>query len=138
MIAQKMREEASEKDKDKHFNTIQPVIPMKQERRVKEKAIIPTPTTSNDNMDLLDVDESPLIKDGCPPSTGMDINMVFTLPVEFRGAKEEVAQMCLGLKEVVFEMPEASSQHVKPLYVRVTSTGDRSLGCSSTVALPST
>jgi hypothetical protein len=32
-----------------------------------------------------------LIKDGSPPSTSMDINMVFMLPVEFRGAKEEVA-----------------------------------------------
>jgi hypothetical protein len=48
----------------------------------------------------------------------MDINMVFTLPVEFRGVKEEVAQMCLDPKEVVFEKPEESSQHMKPLYVR--------------------
>jgi hypothetical protein len=38
----------------------------------------------------------------------MDINMVFTLPVEFRGAKEEVAQMCLSPKEVMFEKPEES------------------------------
>jgi hypothetical protein len=43
--------------------------------------------------------------------------MVFTLSVEFRGA-EEIAQMCLGPKEVVFEKPEESSQHMKPLYVR--------------------
>jgi hypothetical protein len=47
----------------------------------------------------------------------MDINMVFTLPTEFRGAAE-VAQMCLGPKEVVFEKPEKSSQHMKSLYVR--------------------
>jgi hypothetical protein len=32
-----------------------------------------------------------LIKDGSPPSTGMDINMVFTLPAEFRGVQGEVA-----------------------------------------------
>jgi hypothetical protein len=48
----------------------------------------------------------------------MDINMVFMLPAEFRGAEEEVTQMCLGPKEAVFEKPEESSQHLKPLYVR--------------------
>jgi hypothetical protein len=26
--------------------------------------------------------------------------------------------MCLGPKEVVFEKPEESSQHLKPLYIR--------------------
>jgi hypothetical protein len=66
------------------------VISTKQEWRVKEKADTPAPTTSNDNMDLLD-DEAPLIKDRSLPPTSMDINMVFTLPAEFRGAEDEVA-----------------------------------------------
>jgi hypothetical protein len=48
----------------------------------------------------------------------MDINMVFTLPAEFRDAEEEVAQMCLSPKEVMFETPEELSQHLKLLYVR--------------------
>jgi hypothetical protein len=69
-------------------------------------------------MDLLDDDEAPLIKDGSPPPTGMDINMVFTLPAKLRGAMEEVAQMCLGPKETVFEKPKELSQHLKPLYIR--------------------
>jgi hypothetical protein len=69
-------------------------------------------------MDLLDDDESPLIKDGSPPPIGMDINLVFTLPTEFRGAEEEVTQMCLSPKEAMFEKPEESSQHMKSLYVR--------------------
>jgi hypothetical protein len=56
---------------------------------------MPALTTSDDNMDLLDDDESPLVKDGSPLPIGMDINMVFTLPAKFRGAEEEVAQMCL-------------------------------------------
>jgi hypothetical protein len=47
--------------------------------------------TSDDDMVLLDVDETPLIKDSSPPSIGMDINMVFTLPAEFRGVEEVVA-----------------------------------------------
>jgi hypothetical protein len=69
-------------------------------------------------MDLLDDDESPLIKNGSSPLISMDINMVFTLPAEFRGAEEEVAQMCLNPKEAVFKKPKESSQHMKPLYVR--------------------
>jgi hypothetical protein len=34
---------------------------------------------------------------------------VFTLPAEFRSIEEQVTQMCLGPKEVMFEMPEESS-----------------------------
>jgi hypothetical protein len=67
---------------------------------------------------LLDDDESSLSKDRSPPSTVMDIDMVFTLPVEFMGAEEAVAQMCLSHKEVVFQKPEESSRHLKPLYIR--------------------
>jgi hypothetical protein len=66
------------------------VIPTKQEWRVKEKVDVIAPTTFDDDIDLLDNDEAPLIKDGSPPSTGMDIQMVFMLPTEFRGAEEEV------------------------------------------------
>jgi hypothetical protein len=118
MRAQKMREEATEKERDKQFNNIQPMISMKQEWRVKEKADAPAPMTSDDDMDLLDDDEAPLIKDGSPPPPGIDINIVFMLPAEFRGVKEEVAQMCLSLKEAVFEKSKESSQHLKPLYIQ--------------------
>jgi hypothetical protein len=82
-----MREEAAKKERDEHFNAIWLVVPMKQEWRVKEKTNTPTPRTSDDGMDLLDDDEAPLIKDGSPPPISMDINMVFTLPTEFRGAE---------------------------------------------------
>jgi hypothetical protein len=75
-------------------------------------------TASDDDMDLLDDDEPPLIKDGSVPPTGMDINMVFTLSAEFKGAEEEVAQICLSPKEAVFEKLEEPSQHMKSLYVR--------------------
>jgi hypothetical protein len=104
-----MREEAAEKERDEHFNDIRQVIPLKQEWRVKEKVNTIAPTTSDDDMDPLDDDESPLIKDGSLPLTSMDINMVFMLSAEFRSAEEEVAQMCLVPKEVVFEKPNESS-----------------------------
>jgi hypothetical protein len=63
MRVQKMREEATEKERDEHFNTIRLVILTMQEWRVKEKIGVPAPTASDDDMDLLDDNESPLIKD---------------------------------------------------------------------------
>jgi hypothetical protein len=116
MRVQKLREEAVEKERDDHFNTIRWVILTKQEWRVKDNT--PTFTTSDNNMDLLDDDESPLIKDESSPPTGMDINMVFMLLAEVRDAEEEVTQMCLSPKEAVFEKHEESNQHLKLLYVR--------------------
>jgi hypothetical protein len=107
MRAQKLKEDTTKKERDEHFNTIRPMFPMKQEWRVKEKADIPAPTTSNDNMDLLDDDESPLIKDGSLPPTGMDTNMVFTLPAKFRGVGEEVAQMCLNPRRSCLRNPRS-------------------------------
>jgi hypothetical protein len=93
-------------------------IPTKQEWRVKEKVDTPAPMTFDNNRDLLNDNEALLIKDGSPPPTGMDINMVFMLLTEFRDMEEEVTQMCLGPKEVMFEKPEESSRHLKPLYIR--------------------
>jgi hypothetical protein len=118
MRAQKMGEEAVEKERDEYFNNIQPVIPTKQEWRVKEKVNTPMPMTSDDDMDLLDDDEAPLIKDGSLPPTDMDINIVFMLSIEFKGIEEDVAQMCLSPKEAVFKKPKVLSQHFKPLYIR--------------------
>jgi hypothetical protein len=112
-----MREEVAKKERDEYFNIIQLVIPMKQEWRVKEKVDTLAPTTTDNDMDLLDDDEAPLIKDRSPPPTGMDINMLFTLSTEFRGIEEEVSQMCLGPKEAMFKKTEESSQHLKPLYI---------------------
>jgi hypothetical protein len=86
-MAQKLRKEVTEKERDEHFNAIQPMIPMKQEWRVKEKNNTPILTTFDDDMDLLDDDESPLIKDDSLPPNDMDINMVFMLPTEFMGVE---------------------------------------------------
>jgi hypothetical protein len=94
------------------------MIPTKEEWRVKEKANTPTPTTFDDDMDLLDDDEAPLIKDGSPPPTGMDINMAFMLLAKFRGIEEEVAQMSLSPMEVMFKKHKESTQHLKPLYIQ--------------------
>jgi hypothetical protein len=71
MRVQKLREEAVEKERDGHFNTIRPMFPTKQEWRVKEKVSIPALMASDNDMDLLDDDESPLIKGRSPPPTDM-------------------------------------------------------------------
>jgi hypothetical protein len=118
MRACKMREEVAEKERDEYFNITRSVIPTKQEWRVKGKVDTSAPMTSDDDMDLPDDDEAPLIMDGSPPPTGMGINMVFMLLVEFRGIEEEVAQMCLCPMESVFKKPGESSQHLKPLYIQ--------------------
>jgi hypothetical protein len=73
---------------------------------VKEKTSVPALTASDEDMDLLDDDESPLVKDGSSLPTDMDINMVFTLPSEFRGVDEEITQLYLGPKETMFEKPK--------------------------------
>jgi hypothetical protein len=106
---QKLREQVAKKERDKNFNVIRPVIPSMQEWRVKGKANTPTLTASDDDMDLLYDDESPLIKDESPPPIDMDINMLFTLPARFRGTEEDVAQMCLCPKEARFEKPKEST-----------------------------
>jgi hypothetical protein len=118
MRAQKLREEAAEKERDEHFNTIRSMIPMKQEWRVKKKTKTLALMTSDNDMDLLDDDESLLIKGGSPPPTGMDINMVFMLSTEFKGINKEIAQLCPSPKEAMFKKPKESSQHLKPLYIR--------------------
>jgi hypothetical protein len=95
MRAQKLREEVAEKERDEHYNTIWPMFPTKQEWRVKEKTSSPALTASDNDMDLLDDDESPLIKDGSLPLTDVGINMVFTLPARVqgcRGGRSDVSQ----------------------------------------------
>jgi hypothetical protein len=63
MRFQKLREEAAKKEIEEHFNAIRHVIPVKQKWRVKEKTSVPALITSDDT-DLLDDEDSPLIKDG--------------------------------------------------------------------------
>jgi hypothetical protein len=67
------------------------MIHMKQGWRAKEKINVPTITTSDDDINLLDDGESLLIKDESLPSASMDVNIVFMLPAEFRGVEEEIA-----------------------------------------------
>jgi hypothetical protein len=55
-----------------------------------------------------------------PDRGGMDINMVYYLPAEFRAIDEEgeVAQLDLGPKNAIFEKPKEPVKHLKPLFVK--------------------
>jgi hypothetical protein len=56
--AQKLRVEATEKERDEHFNAIRPMILMKQEWREKKKTNTPVLTTFDNDIDLPDDDKS--------------------------------------------------------------------------------
>jgi hypothetical protein len=109
MRTQKMREEAVKKERDEHFNDIQSVIPMKQKWREKEKANTPALMTSDDDMDLLDDNESLLVKDGSPPLIGMDVNMVFMLPVEFRVPRRRSLRCVSALRRLCSRSPKSQA-----------------------------
>jgi hypothetical protein len=47
----------------------------------------------------------------------MDVNMVFTIPVEFRAPTEDVTELALDVEHAVFEKPENLGAHMKPLFI---------------------
>jgi hypothetical protein len=48
----------------------------------------------------------------------MDVNMVFTIPIEFCVPTEDVAELSLGVERAVFEKLENPGAHMKPLFIR--------------------
>jgi hypothetical protein len=47
----------------------------------------------------------------------MDVNMVFTIPAEFRAPMEDVAELALGAERAVFEKKKNPGAHMKPLFI---------------------
>jgi hypothetical protein len=48
----------------------------------------------------------------------MDVNMVFTIPIEFCVPTKDVTELALGAERAVFNKPENSGVHMKPLFLR--------------------
>jgi hypothetical protein len=48
----------------------------------------------------------------------MDVNMVFTIPIEFCVPTEDVVELALGAERAAFKKPENPGAHVKPLFIR--------------------
>jgi hypothetical protein len=69
--------------------------------------------TLGDEDEMVDYESTPVRE-------GMDINMVYYLPAEFRaiGEEGEVAQLDFGPKNAIFEKPKEPVKHLKPLYLK--------------------
>ncbi len=72
----------------------------------------PEPTPEDDE-EMVDFENTPVRE-------GVDMNMVYYLPAEFRAVDEEgeVAQLDFGPKNAIFEKPKEPVNHLKPLYIR--------------------
>jgi hypothetical protein len=51
----------------------------------------------------------------CP--TQMEINMVFTIPVELCAPTKDMAELTLGAERAMFEKPDNPGAHMKPLFI---------------------
>jgi hypothetical protein len=49
--------------------------------------------------------------------TSMDVNMVFTIPIEFHALAEDIAELTLGAGLAVLKKPGNSRAHLKPLFI---------------------
>ena len=74
----------------------------------------------SESVDALEEEDDMLDYESTPVHEGMDINMVYYLPAEFRAVDEEgeVAQLDFGPKNAIFEKPKEPVKHLKPLYLR--------------------
>jgi hypothetical protein len=93
------------------------VISIKQDWRAKEKIDTPAPMTSDDDMDLLDDDEAPFFKGRSPPLIGWTSTWYSRCRLSSGALRRRSLRYCLDPKEAMFEKPEESSQHLRPLYI---------------------
>jgi len=149
MRSHEMAEQEAEKQRDNWFNDIRPMVPTKQvwvPKQIQSAMVstsvtsAPIPSKENDAtvvtssaapinsappeqisepMDTPEEKEDMVDCEPTPVHEGMDINMVFYLPAEFRAIDEgEVAQLDFGPKNAIFEKPKEPVTHLKPLYLR--------------------
>jgi hypothetical protein len=136
---QKLREGAAKKERDEHFNNIRLVIPLKQEWRVNEKTNTPVLTASHYHMDLLDDDESPLIK-----RTGLRLQPAWIstwcscCQARSGTSRRRSLRCTLVLRRSCLRSLMSRASTISRCTSKATLTEDRSPGCSSTAVLPST
>ena len=76
---------------------------------------------------MLEEEDEMLDYESTPVHEGMDINMVYYLPAEFRaiGEEGEVTQLDFGPKNAIFEKPKEPVKHLKPFYLKGHINGSR-------------
>nr|AAT93985.1 putative polyprotein [Oryza sativa Japonica Group] len=99
--AQELREKKTEEQRDKRFNELQPPPVWRPKSIEKAKPI-----------DVEEKEEQSVDKSESSPKEDMDINMFCAMD------EAEVAQFSLGPKDAVFEKPDESNRHMKPLYLK--------------------
>ena len=156
-----MTEQEAEKQRGRLFNNTRPMVATKQMWRPKQIQAtssstsiteVPTPPKEDDataitstatlltspslgqileSVDPLEEEADMLDYESTPVHEGMDINMVYYLPAEFRAVAEEgeVAQLDFGPKNAIFEKPKEPVTHLKPLYLRDHFNGSPSVEC---------
>ena len=149
MRNQEKAEHEAEKRRDKSFNETHPAVPSKvwvpKQVEVTTVPMItataPTPSKEEDTLVVATSPPSPTLSaidensesesmpeddeemvdfENTPVRKGVDMNMVYYLPAEFRAIDEEgeVVQLDFGPKNAIFEKPKESVNHLKPLYIR--------------------
>ncbi len=106
--APKLKEKEAKERRDRRFNELRPP-PTKMWRR---KAV-----DIEESIVVEEKEEQSVAKDESSPKEDMDVNVVCMFPMEFCAMDEvEVAQFLIGPIDAVFEKPDESNRHMKPLY----------------------
>jgi hypothetical protein len=106
MYKSEMDREREERAHVEWFNKAWPMIMLKQMWREKQLA-------QEEGNDSEETDQS-----SASGRRDVEVNMVFELPAKFRVPEKEVAELMLGAEAAVFQKPEKTRTHMKPLFIK--------------------
>jgi hypothetical protein len=133
MHQRELAEKKKEEERDYWFNRLRPMTKLKQ--MWWEKWLAKEENGSSDDSGGEEEVEVTSVKGDSNPGSGnrnpggkedrreeeptqMDVDMVLTVPTEFHVPMEDVVELALGAERAVFEKPENSCAHMKPLFIR--------------------
>jgi hypothetical protein len=112
-----------EEERDREFNHTRPMTKVKQ--TWWEKRLAREENGSNDDSINKGRIEEKVVVTGDvnkglhgAEAPSMKINMVFTILSEFHALEKDVAELALGAERAVFERPEKTGEHMKPLFIQ--------------------
>jgi hypothetical protein len=102
---------------DAWFNQARPMIEprrtWREKRLAKEEGDVDSSSSSTSEgkgSSTIDTTE--------PGARAFEVNMVYTIPEEFRALETEVAELALGVERAVLKKPLKPGEHMRPLYIR--------------------
>jgi hypothetical protein len=116
-------EKRDEEERDRWFNHARPMTKVKQTWRDKRLAHEENDSDSDRSNEGRIEEKVVVTREVHKGQHGskvpsMEVNMVFTIPTEFRAPEENVAELALCAEGAVFEKPEKLGEHMKPLFIR--------------------